>query len=196
MTTKTPLTITPSQTVGPFYAYCLTPEDYGTLPPLFGAQLATEDAEGERITIQGTITDGEGAMVPDALIEIWQPDGQGRFAGAHPELRNSAFKGFGRRHCDKSGNFSFQTVKPGRVPTADGVMQAPHIALSIFGKGLNRRLYTRIYFADEASNAEDPVLSMLSEDERVTLIATSESPAAYRLDIRLQGDGETVFFEA
>lgn len=196
MPTETPLIITPSQTVGPFYAYCLTPEAYKTLPSLFSARVATEDALGQRIAISGTITDGVGAAVPDALVEIWQPDGGGRFAGAHAELQNSAFKGFGRTPCDETGTFTFHTVKPGRVPTAEGTLQAPHVALSIFGKGLNRRLYTRVYFVDEASNAEDPVLSMLPEDERQTLIAEKKGEGTYHIRIRLQGEGETVFFEA
>jgi protocatechuate 3,4-dioxygenase alpha subunit len=195
MPTEAPLIITPSQTVGPFYAYCLTPGAYRTLPALFSSKVATEDAVGNRIAIRGIITDGVGAPAPDALVEIWQPDGGGRFAGAHAELQNSTFKGFGRSTCDESGTFTFQTVKPGRVPTADGILQAPHVALSIFGKGLNRRLYTRVYFSDETSNAEDPVLLMLPEDERQTLIAEKTGEGIYDIRIRLQGPGETVFFE-
>ena len=195
MRIEAPMTITPSQTVGPFYAYCLTPDDYQTIPPIFGRNLATDDAVGQRISISGTLIDGDDHAIPDGMIELWQPDGNGNFVGAQINPRKSSFTGFGRTHCNESGSFTFHTVKPGRVPTSAGILQAPHVALSIFGKGMNRRLYTRIYFADEVSNDEDPILALLSSDERATLIAEKIDDAAFHITIRLQGQRETVFFE-
>jgi len=192
---ETLLTITPSQTVGPFYAYCLAPIGYD-FSPLASQSLATADAVGTRITIKGLLLDGAGEPVPDGLIEIWQPDGEGRFAGHHPALKHSEFKGFGRTLCDDAGDFSFETVKPGRVMTRDGRLQAPHIAVAIFGKGLNRQLCTRIYFDDEKSNSADPILNMVPDNLRQSLIATSSADQSYKIVIRLQGEGETVFFQA
>jgi protocatechuate 3,4-dioxygenase alpha subunit len=196
MPTDKPSTITPSQTVGPFYAYCLTPTAYN-FPALSSNMLATEDAVGRRITVAGHIYDGDGEPVPDGLVEIWQADGEGRYAGHHPALKNSLFKGFGRTECDANGRFLFETVMPGRVMTRDGTLQAPHLALSIFGKGLNRQLYTRLYFAGEASNESDPVLSSVPPELRPSLIAqrSASNENAYEFVIRLQGKDESVFFE-
>ncbi len=190
-----PLTITPSQTIGPFYAFCLTRAGYDS-PILATGSLVTDDAVGERITIKGQVFDGNDAPVPDSMIEIWQADGEGRFAGYHPALKNSKFKGFGRTPCDDGGRFMIETVKPGRVLTRDGVLQAPHLALCIFGKGLNRHLYTRVYFDDENSNDTDQILSTLPTDLRPTMIAKSSSNQTYEIVIRLQGKCESVFFEA
>ena len=195
MRLERPLTITPSQTVGPFYAYCLTPTGYD-FPPLAQSTLATEDAVGKRITLRGQVLDGDAAPVPDGMIEIWQPDGEGRFAGHHAALEYSSFKGFGRANCDDSGFFTFDTVKPGQVMTRDGQPQAPHIAVAIFGKGINRQLWTRIYFDDEESNSDDPILALVPAELRPSLIAKCSANDAYEIVFRLQGAGETVFFQA
>jgi protocatechuate 3,4-dioxygenase, alpha subunit len=189
--------ITPSQTVGPFFAYALTPLGRYRLGDLAGSDLVTDDAVGERIRIAGRLLDGDGAPVADGMIEIWQADGQGRFA--HPldarGPRNSAFKGFGRTPTDEEGRWSFATVKPGRVPGPDGVLQAPHVSVAVFARGMLRHVLTRIYFEDEPANGEDPILARVPPERRATLIARKDG-GAYAFDIRLQGDGETVFFEA
>jgi protocatechuate 3,4-dioxygenase, alpha subunit len=188
--------LTPSQTVGPFFAYALTPEDYD-LSPLVGSALRTEDADGEPIRIEGKIFDGEGAPVIDAMIEIWQADGNGIYA--RPGQTNKKFIGFGR--CEtKGGSFSFRTVRPGAVNGPGGVQQAPHINVGIFARGLLRRLFTRIYFKGEALNASDPILNLVPEEARHTLMARRTESASgetvYIFDIHLQGENETVFFEA
>lgn len=194
MTTERPAGPTPSQTVGPFFAYVLTPKAYG-YPELATAAIATPDAAGERIRIEGRLVDGDGAPVPDAMVEIWQADGDGRYASG--PRGNAAFTGFGRTELDADGRFVFETVKPGAVPGPGGEPQAPHVNVGIFARGLLKRLFTRIYFGDEARNADDPVLRLVPADRRETLIATRDAGGApaYRFDIRLQGEGETVFFE-
>jgi protocatechuate 3,4-dioxygenase alpha subunit len=183
--------ITPSQTVGPFFAYCLTPEAYDARG-IAGNAIATPDARGARIHIEGRVLDGAGEPVPDAMVEIWQADGEGRY----PEgAGNAAFRGFGRAETDVEGRFVFVTVKPGPVPGPGGVLQAPHIAVSVFARGLLNRLATRIYFDDEPANAHDPVLALVPAERRHTLVARKEAEGVYAFDIRLQGEGETVFFE-
>lgn len=194
--TEKPSGITPSQTVGPYFAYCLTPRDYDG-PELATGDLLTPDASGTRIRIEGVVYDADGAPVPDAFVEIWQADGEGRYAhqlGGLPG--NAAFKGFGRAECDSQGRFVITTVKPGSVPGPDGSVQAPHLNVGLFARGVIRRLFTRIYFADEPGNAADPVLALVPEDRRSTLIAKKDGASGYRFDIRIQGDNETVFFEA
>jgi len=200
--------ITPSQTVGPFFAYGLTPDGRCDWDPngqyswkeTVGDNLVTPDATGERIRITGRVTDGDGQPINDALIEIWQADAQGRYA--HPRdnraLPNATFKGFGRSATDKNGEYGFETVKPGPVPGPNGKPQAPHIVFCIFSRGMLRQIYTRLYFADEAGNAGDPILAMVPADRRGTLIAGKETKGGaplYRFDIRVQGDKETVFFD-
>ena len=190
---------TPSQTVGPYFAYGLTPEQYGyAFASIAGGVLTAEDGDGERIRIEGRVLDGAGAAVDDALVEIWQADGQGRYAHpADPRSSNARFRGFGRvgTGTDPEHRFVFETVKPG--PFGDG--QAPHVNLVLFLRGLLSHAYTRIYFADEAeANAADPVLSAVPDERRATLIAAREDSAGvplYRFDIHLQGDRETVFFD-
>lgn len=183
--------ITPSQTVGPFFAYALTPRAYG------GRELATEllapeGVPGERIRIEGRVLDGDGAPVGDAMLELWQADAQGRY---QPQ-GNAGFTGFGRAETTEEGRFRFETVRPGPVPGPGGTLQAPHLSLSIFARGVLLRLMTRIYFADDPANAADPVLALVPQARRETLIARREPGGGYRFDIRLQGEGETVFFEA
>ena len=192
--------ITPSQTVGPFFKYGLTPDGKYDWNDAFSNNLITPDASGERLRIEGRVFDGEGAVVPDAMLEIWQADAQGRFADPQDgrALPNAAFRGFGRCGTDDSGAYAFDTIKPGQVPDAEGKPQAPHILLAIFARGMLLHLYTRIYFDGEAANAADPVLALVPADRRATLIAArsqSNGGAVYRFDIRLQGDNETVFFD-
>ena len=189
---------TPSQTVGPYFAYGLTAEQYGyDFNSIAGGNLLDEDTEGERIHIVGRVLDGEGKPVDDAMIEIWQADSQGRYAHpADPRGSNLAFKGFGRfgTGTDPELRFIFDTVKPGSV---EG--QAPHITMCVMCRGMLSHAFTRIYFSDEAeANAADAVLGTVPDDRRDTLTASREETAAgivYRFDVHLQGDKETVFFD-
>jgi protocatechuate 3,4-dioxygenase alpha subunit len=189
---------TPSQTVGPYFAYGLTPEQYGyDFNELAGNRLTDDETEGERIHIVGRVLDGEGNAVDDAMLEIWQADALGRYAHpADPRGSNLAFKGFGRHGTgtDPENRFMFDTIKPGPV---EG--QAPHITLCVMCRGMLSHAFTRIYFSDEvAANAGDAVLATVPGDRRDTLIATREETAAgivYRFDVRLQGGHETVFFD-
>jgi protocatechuate 3,4-dioxygenase alpha subunit len=192
--------ITPSQTVGPFFKYGLTPNDQYDWNDAFTGNLVTPDATGERIRVEGRVFDGDGAPVPDAMLEIWQADAQGRFADRQDKraLPNTKFRGFGRVGTDANGTYAFDTIKPGAVPDPDGKPQAPHLLLAVFARGMLRHLYTRIYFDGEAANAGDPVLALVPSDRRATLIAERQpgnGSAVYKLDLRLQGDGETVFFD-
>jgi protocatechuate 3,4-dioxygenase, alpha subunit len=188
----------PSQTVGPFFAYALTPTAYA-YDALVGNDLRTDDVVGEQIVLTGRLIDGGGDPVPDAMIEIWQADGEGRYPGVSEALANTRFKGFGRSETP-NGMFRFFTVKPGRVPGPNGRDQAPHINVGVFARGILKRLFTRIYFGDEAANAADAVLALVPADRRKTLIARREGEEdglpRYVLDIHLQGGEETVFFEA
>lgn len=191
--------ITPSQTVGPYFKYGLTPGRDYQWNDAFGNDLVTPDISGERIHIVGQVFDGDGAVVPDSMLEIWQADAQGRFADPQDTraLPNSAFKGFGRCGTDVNGGFSFHTIKPGSVPGPDGKPQAPHILLAVFARGMTQQAITRIYFEEESANAADPILALVPVDRRATLIAKREDRdvPAYRFDVRLQGDSETVFFD-
>ena len=174
-----PAGLTPSQTAGPYFSYALTPTGRYAISDLATNDLVTEDAAGERITIEGRVVDGDG-----------------RYPGADPALANARFKGFGRVECNAEGRYSFHTVKPGRVPGPNGVMQAPHLNVGVFARGILRRLFTRIYFEDEAANASDPILALVPTEARQTLIARRVGNGAYVFDVRLQGENETVFFEA
>ena len=200
--------ITPSQTVGPFFAYGLTPKGRCEWDPngsyswkeTVGDNLITPDATGQKIRIEGRITDGDGVQINDAMIEIWQADSQGRYLHARGEAPrpNAKFTGFGRSATNKDGVFSFDTIKPGAVAGPNGKPQAPHIVVCIFSRGMLRQVYTRLYFSDEAANATDPILNLVPADRRGTLIAHKEpgaEPPRYRFDIRVQGDNETVFFD-
>ena len=192
--------ITPSQTVGPFFKYGLTPSRQYAWNDAFTANLVTPDASGDRIRVEGTVYDGDGAPVPDCMLEVWQADAQGRFSDPQDQraLPNTAFRGFGRCGTDGEGRFSFDTIKPGSVPDPDGKPQAPHLLLAVFARGMLRHLYTRIYFDGEAANGSDPVLALVPADRRATLIAKRQGGnggAVYKLDLRLQGGDETVFFD-
>jgi protocatechuate 3,4-dioxygenase alpha subunit len=180
---------TPSQTVGPYFAI--------GLPWPEGPHAVADGAPGA-FTISGTVYDGAGAPVPDHLIETWQPDPDGRFADMHSHGGSSemeGFRGFARYGVeDGDGTFEIVTVKPGRVKEPGGALQAPHIDVSLFARGMLHRVVTRIYFGDEEqANAEDPVLGRVPAERRETLIAIPEH-GGYRFDIRLQGPGETIFF--
>jgi protocatechuate 3,4-dioxygenase alpha subunit len=197
---STPKGVTPSQTVGPYFKYGLTPNGEYAWNDAFTGNLVTPDTSGERIRIEGKVYDGDGKIVPDCMLEIWQADAQGRFNDPQDKRAqpNSSFRGFGRVGTDKDGGYAFDTIKPGSVPDPDGKPQAPHILLAVFARGMLLHLYTRIYFSGEAANAADPVLALVPLDRRATLIAEQANcngNAVYRLDIHLQGDKETVFFE-
>ncbi len=200
--------ITPSQTVGPFFAYGLTPAGRAKWDPngsyswkeTVGDNLVTPDATGEKIRIEGRILDGDGMPITDAMIEIWQADAQGRYANPRDNraLPNTQFKGFGRSATDKDGVYSFDTIKPGSVPGPNGQPQAPHILFGIFSRGMLRQVHTRLYFADEQATASDPIMTLVPQERRGTLIARKEmrgSLPVYRFDIRVQGENETVFFD-
>jgi protocatechuate 3,4-dioxygenase alpha subunit len=191
---------TPSQTVGPYFAYGLLPEQYGyEMASIASPSVARSDTAGSHIRIEGHVLDGEGKIITDAMIEVWQADAAGRYA--HPADRrgsNMSFKGFGRcgTGTDAENRFWFDTVKPGSV---DG-RQAPHVNVIVFMRGMLVHAYTRLYFSDEAAaNAKDPILQSVPADRRGTLIAEKAATPAgvvYRFDIRMQGDKETVFFDA
>lgn len=184
---------TPSQTAGPFI-------HIGTLPEIAGLRsgaaeqqnkLAGGNTLGQRIRIHGVIFDGAGDPVTDALVEIWQANANGQYG-------SNEFLGWGRAAADfTTGEFAFETIKPGSTSFHDGRGQAPYISFAIFARGINVHLQTRMYFPEEAvANATDPVLQLVGDPElKATLIAQSEADHAYRFDIRLQGERETVFFD-
>lgn len=195
-------TETASQTAGPYVHIGCTPNvaGIGMYGGDLGAVMRTGPVQGEEITITGAVHDGMGAVLKDALIEIWQADAAGLFNTPH-ERRGKAdphFTGFGRSAGDmQTGEFAFHTVKPGRVPWPDGRLQAPHASLWIVARGINVGLQTRLYFEDEAeANAQDPILSRIEHRARAqTLIARRMAAGLYRFDIHLQGPQETVFLD-
>jgi protocatechuate 3,4-dioxygenase, alpha subunit len=170
------LAATPSQTVGPFFAIGMH-----TVGIAF-------ESSGERLTIQGRVLDGDGNGVNDAVIETWQTDSAGHYAD-----RSSG--GWGRVVTDASGTFRFSTTKPGRLVGVGDVVHAPHIAVTIFARGLVKQLFTRIYFPDEPSNASDHILALVPDDRRATLVARPSGPNRFEWNIVLQGKDETAFFE-
>jgi protocatechuate 3,4-dioxygenase alpha subunit len=168
-----------SQTIGPYLRI--------GLEWMVIEDIAAKDVAGERVTIQGRIVDGNGAPVNDAAVEVWQADSQGRY--------DSAFRGFGRSLTDEGGNFRFRTIKPGRVPGPQGRLQAPHLVVMIFMRGLLKQLLTRVYFPAEPSNADDPVLALVPEARRGTLVAAKKADGVLEWNVVLQGANETVFFD-
>jgi protocatechuate 3,4-dioxygenase alpha subunit len=184
----------PSQTVGPFFDFALTAD------PSLGC-MAADGARGERIRLAIRLFDGDGAPLPDAMIELWQADASGKYD--HPEDRQEkspdpAFRGFGRLGTDTSGLCAFHTVRPGAAPGPGGSAQAPHINVHVFGRGLLMHLFTRIYFADDPDNQRDPILNLVPEERRATLLAHPDPriPGTWNFEIRLCGERETVFFDA
>jgi protocatechuate 3,4-dioxygenase alpha subunit len=182
---------TPSQTVGPFFSIGF---DW------LNRRDVADGIPGERVTIHGRVLDGDAQPVPDAVLEIWQADADGRYH--HPEHANAQndatpFFGFGRVSTDEQGQFSFTTIKPGPVHGPDGKPQAPHLQISLFMRGLLRQLVTRIYFPDEPLNGSDLVLRTVPESRRATLIARQSTSTENALlwNVCLQGEDETVFFD-
>lgn len=184
---------TPSQTVGPYFAYGLTPDQYGyPLASIVGPAMADEATPGQRIRIEGRVLDGRGEPVTDAMVEIWQADAEGRHVANSGA--NARFTGFGRcgTGTDPEAKFWFDTIKPGVATPGD----APHVNVIVMMRGLLVHVFTRIYFADEATaNATDPVLASVPPERRDTLVAQRVSAGLYRFDIHMQGEAETVFFD-
>jgi protocatechuate 3,4-dioxygenase, alpha subunit len=190
------LTLTGSQTVGPFFRKGLERPEW--------SDLTTAGAVGQKIHIAGDLIDGQGESVPDGLVEIWQANAAGKYAhpaDAQARPLDPHFRGFGRACTDAQGRFAFVTVLPGAVTDASGIVHAPHVNVSVFSRGLLKRLVTRIYFSDRAAeNAADPLLKSIGDDDiRKTLIAVRLDDVAavptYRFPIILQGDGETAFLD-
>jgi protocatechuate 3,4-dioxygenase alpha subunit len=186
------LQATTSQTVGPYFKIGLR--------WLNRDNLVGEGVSGERVTMQGRVFDGDGVPVPDAILEIWQANAHGRYA--HPEDTQDkplepGFKGYGRVAVSDEGLFRFATIKPGPVPGPDGNEQAPHLVVSVFMRGVLRRLVTRIYFPDEPRNAADVILNLVEPARRSTLVAkkTAGGPGTLEWNVVLQGPDETVFFD-
>lgn len=179
---------TPWQTVGPFF--------HDALPYDAGSQVVGARRPGA-FTLHGQVLDGGGDPVPDALVEVWQADEAGRFAtdpGIFETPAADGFRGFGRCATDAEGRYAFTTVRPAGVPTAEGVPQAPHLAMSVFARGMLRRVVTRVYFDGAPENAADPLLGSLDAARAATLVAVREDDG-YRFDVRLQGADETVFLD-
>jgi protocatechuate 3,4-dioxygenase alpha subunit len=180
--------LTPWQTVGPFFHYAL--------PYAEGPQVAGPSRPGA-ITLHGAVYDGAGDPIPDALVEIWQADESGVFVdrpGIFEAPGPDGFRGFGRSDTDIDGHYAFTTVRPAGVPTEAGADQAPHIAMSVFSRGMLRRVVTRVYFEDSPENAADPFLSSVEASRSATLVAVADE-GGYRFDVRLQGPDETVFLD-
>jgi protocatechuate 3,4-dioxygenase alpha subunit len=193
---------TPSQTAGPYVHIGLTPnfcDINGVYEADLGTAMVNDKTLGERITVTGRVFDGAGAFVRDAVLEIWQADSAGLY-NSPSEMRGTAdpnFTGWGRCATRaEDGVFTFETVKPGQVPFKDGRKMAPHITVWIVARGINIGLHTRMYFPEETeANAADPLLLRIEHRERVATMIASRDGSTYTFDIRLQGDGETVFLD-
>jgi protocatechuate 3,4-dioxygenase alpha subunit len=196
----TQLKESPSQTAGPYVHIGCVPnfcDITGVYPEDLGARMVNAETKGERITVKGTIYDGTGTPLKDALVEIWQADAAGLYPGNDPRgAADPNFTGWGRQAGDyDTGEWQFDTIRPGTVPFPDGRMMAPHISLWIVARGINIGLNTRMYFPD-ADNSADPLLTRIEHQNRVaTLIAEKETDGVYRFDIYLQGEKETVFLD-
>jgi protocatechuate 3,4-dioxygenase, alpha subunit len=188
MTAATERGTTPSQTIGPFFALP------NALPWPDGHDVVPPETPGA-VVVHGHLFDGNGDPIPDGLIEIWQADERGRFTHPDdPRGETASFIGLGRSATDTDGRFWFRTVKPGALPTPDGATEAPHLDVTVLARGMMQRVVTRMYFPDEQqANDSDAVLSTVDESRRGTLVAVPDVEGL-RFDIRLQGDGETVFF--
>jgi protocatechuate 3,4-dioxygenase, alpha subunit len=188
----TKLIPTPGQTVGPFFALGLDRPEW--------SDLTRNNPDGQRIVIEGQVRDGDGAPVPDALLELWQANAAGRYDSPEDTQTDKKldpnFLGYGRVATDPEGRFKITTIKPGPVPGRGNALQAPHINVAFFARGLLKQLYTRIYFSDAAANASDPLLSLIEDGAvRETLIARRGDDNTYRFDIVLQGRDETAFLD-
>jgi protocatechuate 3,4-dioxygenase, alpha subunit len=185
---------TPSQTVGPFFSFALTTERSSV------RRIAGPQAKGEKVLLMCRVLDGDGLPVPDAMLEIWQADADGKYNhpdDAQHENADPECRGFGRMGTNDEGSCEFETIKPGRVPGPGNVLQSPHLSLAVFARGMLKQLYTRVYFAGEPANEEDPVLALIPAERRESLMAhpDRENRSLWRFDVRLQGEQETVFFD-
>jgi len=179
-----------SQTIGPFLRIGLEWMQVEDMAP--------KGVAGERVSIRGRVIDGNGKPVNDAAVEIWQANSHGRYA--HPEDKQDkplekTFRGYGRSLTDDDGAFRFNTIKPGRVPGPDGKLQASHLTVTIFMRGLLKHLQTRLYFPDDPANAEDPILALVPAERRSTMIARRSADDTLEWNAVLQGKNETVFFD-
>ena len=188
------LTPTPSQTVGPFFHFGLTTEKHSV------KCIAGPQTKGERVWLTFRVIDGDGVPLNDAMIETWQADADGKYN--HPDDKqdksiDSDFAGFGRLGTAEDGSCEFETIKPGRVPGPGNVLQAPHLNVSVFARGMPKQLYTRVYFAGDPANSDDSILALVPPARRETLLAQPDPSRSghWRLDIHLQGAQETVFFD-
>jgi protocatechuate 3,4-dioxygenase alpha subunit len=180
------------QTVGPYF--------HIGLARLYQADVAGEDVRGQRIQVRCRVLDGDQLPIPDAVVEIWQANADGKYA--HPDDSQvkplePGFRGYGRIPTDENGFLQFSTIKPGAVPGPDGKPQAPHLLVSLMMRGLLKRLVTRIYFPGEPLNATDPILQLVDPERRATLMLNPvpDQPGVFAWEIHMQGDNETVFFE-
>jgi protocatechuate 3,4-dioxygenase alpha subunit len=179
-----------SQTIGPYLRIGLEWMQIEDLAP--------HGIAGQRLHIAGRILDGDGKAVNDAAVELWQANSQGKYASpedAQEKPLDGNFRGYGRSLTDEAGAFRFRTIKPGRVPGPDGKPQAPHLVITIFMRGLLKQLVTRMYFPDDPANADDPILNLVPPERRATLIAVRTGEGMLEWNVRLQGKGETVFFD-
>ncbi len=179
-----------SQTIGPYLRI--------GLEWMVIEDLAPTGVAGDRVSIEGRVIDGDGKPVNDAAVEIWQANSKGRYASpedSQDKPVEAGFRGYGRSLTDDAGVFRFRTIKPGRVPGPDGKLQAPHLVVTVFMRGLLKQLVTRMYFPDEASNAEDPVLAAVPAERRPTLIARKRADGTLEWNLVLQGRNETAFFD-
>ena len=181
---------TTSQTIGPYLRI--------GLEWMVIEDVAPKGVAGERVTIEGRVIDADGKPVNDAAVEIWQANSQGKYASPEDDQDKPlepGFRGYGRSLTDDSGQFRFRTIKPGPVPGPDGKLQAPHLSVTVFMRGLLKQLVTRLYFPDEPANADDPVLRLVPAERRATLIARKRSDGTLEWNLVLQGKNETVFFD-
>lgn len=179
-----------SQTIGPYLRI--------GLEWMVIEDLAPQGVAGERVRIEGRVLDGDGKPVNDAALEIWQANSHGKYASpedTQDKPLDPKFRGYGRSLTDSDGHFRFRTIKPGRVPGPDGKPQAPHLAVTIFMRGLLKQLVTRMYFPDEPANADDPVLALVPAERRPTLVARKKADGVLEWNVILQGRNETVFFD-
>lgn len=179
-----------SQTIGPYLRI--------GLEWMVIEDLAAQGVAGERVRIEGRVLDGDGKPVNDAAVEIWQANSHGKYASpedTQDKPLDQRFRGYGRSLTDSDGNYRFRTIKPGRVPGPDGKLQAPHLVVTIFMRGLLKQLVTRVYFPDEASNGDDPVLALVPAERRATLVAKKKGDGLLEWNVMLQGRNETVFFD-